>query len=173
MNKNQHMEDILEKRSLKENPFSVPKGYFETMQQEVMDKISGIPVTEMYAQTQDDEPVTWLTYIKPALALVSVFAIVFGMGYGVMKLTGTSQHDTPDMQLQADSTPAEMILETTGTELTEEEVISIIGNSLDELISQDDTDSIVEIMQSEINGEEIEQYLIDCRITSTALALLE
>lgn len=167
------MEDILGKSSLKENPFGVPKDYFETMQQEVMEKISCNPVAPVYNE-EESEPSTLLTYLKPAIGLAAVFAIVFGMGYGVMSLTGISKDDTPAPTLQADSTPTEIVTGTAGTELTEEEVISIIGYSIEELFAQENsTGSMAEIMPSEINKEEIEQYLIDSRVTATALALLE
>ncbi len=172
MKEKKDMEDILGQSSLKENPFGTPNGYFETMQQEVMEKISRIPVAAPYDE-QTAEPVTLLTYLKPALGLAAVFAIIFGMGYGVMSLTGVSKDDAAAKQLQAGSIPAEMHLESTGTELTEEDVISIMGNSLEELFAQENTDSPTEVMQTEINKEEIEQYLIDSRVTTTVLALLE
>ncbi len=173
MNNKQNMEDILGKSPLKENPFGVPKGYFGTMQREVMEKISSVPVAPVYNE-EEAAPATLFTYLKPAIGLAAVFAIVFGMGYGVMSLTGVSKDDVPAPTLQADSYAAETVAVNSGTELTEEEVISIIGDSIEELFAQDNsTDSIVEIMQSEINEEEIEQYLIDSRVTTTALALLE
>lgn len=173
MKEKKDMEDILGRSSLKENPFGVPKGYFETMQQEVIEKISAIPVMEQEYEEPVSQPVTFFTYLKPAIGLAAVFAIVFGMGYGVMKLTGTSQSESLDLNLQADITPDEIVVENTGTELTEEEVVSIMGNSLEDLFAQENTDSSTEIMQTEINKEEIEQYLIDSRVTTTVLALLE
>ena len=166
------MEDILKRSPLKENPFGVPKDYFETMRQEVMETISQIPVAAPYSE-EKAEPATLLTYLKLALGLAAVFAIVFGMGYGVMALTGVSGEGISSVELQAKSSPAEMIQENTGTELTEEEVISIIGSSIEELFAQESTDSQTDIAPVAINGETIEQYLIDNRVTTTALALLE
>lgn len=161
------------KDKLKENPFGVPEGYFETMQQEVMEKISAIPVARPYDE-ETAEPATLLTYLKPAIGLAAVFAIIFGMGYGVMALTGVSKDDgIQTAQLQADIAPSEITMESTGTELTEEEVISIIGDSIDELFVLDNTDPATDILQIEVNEEEIEQYLIDTRVTTAALAFLE
>ena len=46
MKANKEPEDILDRSSLKENPFGVPQGYFENMQQEVMDKIAATAVAD-------------------------------------------------------------------------------------------------------------------------------
>lgn len=159
-------EDILGKEKLKENPFGVPQGYFESVRQEVMEKISSSPA---YVP-EKAEPATFFTYFKPAFALAAVFAIVFGIGYGAMYITGVVQ--AGETQLQADYTEAGSS-EFTGTELTEDELISIIGNTLDNLYAQENSDTAIEIIELEINKEEIEQYLIDTRISSVALALLE
>lgn len=172
MNKKQDMEDILSRSSLKENPFGVPEGYFESMQQEILEKISAVPVNVPEMGEPESEPVTLFTYLKPAIALASVFAIVFGIGYGTMKLTGAGNSgDVP--LLQADSTPVESVAETDGTELTEEDFLTIIGDSYEELFAREQTDSYVEILPVEINVEEIEQYLIDSRVTTTILASVE
>lgn len=158
--------DILEDRKLKENPFGVPQGYFESMRQEVMGKISATPVYD----SQKAEPATFMTYFKPAFALAAVFAIVFGMGYGAMYITGTVQ-DT-DHQLQAQQIESSDI-EEDSMEITEDELISIIGNTLENLYAQESTESTIDIVEPEINKDEIEQYLIDTRISTIALALLE
>lgn len=158
--------DILEDRKLKENPFGVPQGYFESMRQEVMGKISATPVYD----SQKAEPATFMTYFKPAFALAAVFAIVFGMGYGAMYITGAVQ-DT-DHHLQAQQIESSDI-EEDSMEITEDELISIIGNTLENLYAQESTESTIDIVEPEINKDEIEQYLIDTRISTIALALLE
>ena len=158
--------DILEDRKLKENPFGVPQGYFESMRQEVMEKISATPV---YVP-EKEEPATFMTYFKPAFALAAVFAIVFGMGYGAMYITGTVQ-DT-DHQLQAQQIESSVI-EEDSMEITEDELISIIGDTLENLYAQESSESTIDIVEPEINKDEIEQYLIDTRISTIALALLE
>lgn len=158
--------DILEDRKLKENPFGVPQGYFESMRQEVMGKISATPVYD----SQKAEPATFMTYFKPAFALAAVFAIVFGMGYGAMHITGTVQ-DT-DHQLQAQQIESSVI-EEDSMEITEDELISIIGDTLENLYAQESSESTIDIVEPEINKDEIEQYLIDTRISTIALALLE
>ena len=158
--------DILEEKKLKENPFGVPQGYFESMRQEVMEKISATPV---YVP-EKEEPATFMTYFKPAFALAAVFAIVFGMGYGAMYMTGTVQDE--ETQLQAQQTLEENAT-FAGTEISEDELIYLIGDTLENLYAQESSDASIDIVEPEINKEEIEQYLIDTRISTIALALLE
>lgn len=158
--------DILEKERLKENPFGTPQGYFESMRQEVMEKISATPV---YVP-EKEEPATFMTYFKPAFALAAVFAIVFGMGYGAMYMTGTVQDE--ETQLQAQQTLEENAT-FSGTEISEDELIYLIGDTLENLYAQESSDASIDIVEPEINKEEIEQYLIDTRISTIALALLE
>lgn len=158
--------DILEKERLKENPFGTPQGYFESMRQEVMEKISATPV---YIP-EKEEPATFMTYFKPAFALAAVFAIVFGMGYGAMYMTGTVQDE--ETQLQAQQTLEENAT-FAGTEISEDELIYLIGDTLENLYAQESSDASIDIVEPEINKEEIEQYLIDTRISTIALALLE
>lgn len=158
--------DILEEKKLKENPFGVPQGYFESMRQEVMEKISATPV---YVP-EKEEPATFMTYFKPAFALAAVFAIVFGMGYGAMYITGTAQDE--ETQLQAQQTLEENAT-FARTEISEDELIYLIGDTLENLYAQESSDASIDIVEPEINKEEIEQYLIDTRISTIALALLE
>lgn len=158
--------DILEKERLKENPFGTPQGYFESMRQEVMEKISATPV---YVP-EKEEPATFMTYFKPAFALAAVFAIVFGMGYGAMYMTGTVQDE--ETQLQAQQTLEENAT-FAGTEISEDELIYLIGDTLENLYAQESSDASIDIVEPEINKEEIEQYLIDTRISTIALALLK
>ena len=158
--------DILEKERLKENPFGTPQGYFESMRQEVMEKISATPVFV----PEKEEPATFMTYFKPAFALAAVFAIVFGMGYGAMYMTGTVQDE--ETQLQAQQTLEENAT-FAGTEISEDELIYLIGDTLENLYAQESSDASIDIVEPEINKEEIEQYLIDTRISTIALALLE
>lgn len=165
MKEKKDIEDILMKESLKGNPFGVPQGYFDSMKEEVMAKVSAAPV---YVE-QKAEPATFLTYFKPAFALALMFGLIFGIGYGALYITGATQNEGDS--LQADSAATETVY--TGTELTEDELISIIGDTLENLYAQESTEAAVEIAEPEINSEEIEQYLIDTRVSTIALALLE
>ncbi|MCK9304047.1 MAG: hypothetical protein PHP30_09875 [Bacteroidales bacterium] len=65
----------IEQPGLKSNPYSVPDGYFDNLQNSVSERIS--------AGKRENGV---LRILKPQLALVSVFAFVFLLGYGVFKL---------------------------------------------------------------------------------------
>ena len=80
--------DILQRDYLKENPFSVPQGYFAAVEDAVHQKI------------HKEEKVNPLaSFFKTTVALASVFGIVFGLGYGAMYLTDTL--DTTSTEIPA------------------------------------------------------------------------
>ena len=161
MKEKNNTEDILGRSSLKENPFGVPAGYFAAMQEEVMQKIS--PTAAMEPQEEAPAaPATFITYFKPALSLAAVFAIVFGMGWSVMKVTEIFAPEVP-------------LAQTEETPLTdEEEIISILNINVDDIYvagaPADDEDLPFD---TTLNKEVIEQYLIDSGYPLTAIAILE
>ena len=154
-------EDILSRSSLKENPFGVPSGYFAAMQEEVMQKISSGNAMETEEEPQA-APATFITYFKPALSLAAVFAIVFGMGWSVMKVT----------EIYAPETELAKIDETPLTE--EEEIISILDITLEDIYMAGNTAAEEDAQPTiTLNKEVIEQYLIDSGYPLTAIATLE
>ena len=157
-------DDILHNSSLKENPFGVPAGYFSTMQQEVMEKISAT------AHQQEEEaaaatPATFMTYFKPALSLASVFGIVIGMGYGAMKLT-----DIIGNRNATAETPAQIADNTQSQEMQDAYMASVLDITIEDLFSATDA---IEVISPEIDNETIEQYLIDTGVSASSIALLE
>jgi hypothetical protein len=65
----------IEQPHFKENPYSVPEGYFSSLQDVISDRIS----------QKDSKAGSW-RLIKPQLAVISTLAFVFLIGYGAMKL---------------------------------------------------------------------------------------
>lgn len=164
MKTNKEPEDILGRDVLKNNPFGVPEGYFRDMKQEVMDKIAATRIAE--ENLAPAEPATLFTYLKPALSLAAVFAMVFGIGYGAMKLTGTYSKDT--------ALPETVISETLSepqTDLSEDEMFSILDICEEDLFAVQEGDN--EEIPLQINNEEIEEYLIENRISAIHIAMLE
>ena len=161
MKEKNNTEDILGRSSLKENPFGVPAGYFAAMQEEVMQKIS--PTAAMEPQEEAPAaPTTFITYFKPALSLAAVFAIVFGMGWSVMKVT----------EIYAPETELAKTEETPLTE--EEEIISILDISIEDIYMAGTTVTEEDAPASTtLNKDVIEQYLIDSGYPLTAIATLE
>lgn len=168
MKENKKTEDILSRKELKENPFGVPAGYFQMLEGDVMQKIRKEGLLSQGEVEQTPAPALgFLNILKPALSLAAVFAIIFGLGYGAMSLTDTldkSQEGQTEMV-------AEQSLDlSSGTELSEEEISTIIGNDIEELISGErDTVGV----GSQLDEEMIEQYLIDTRVSSSILASLD
>ncbi len=90
-------DSLLANPHLKENPFTVPGGYFESVvaQWTVAKKAGEVSQTLPEAKKTNR---LW-TFIKPSLSLAAGFALLFGLGYGTMKLTRTqrlTEEDTPD-----------------------------------------------------------------------------
>jgi methyltransferase-like protein len=75
--------DILQNANLKENPFSVPQGYFSSVEEAVHQKIH-----------KEEKVNPLVSFFKTSIALASVFGIVFGLGYGAMYLTDTLDSNT-------------------------------------------------------------------------------
>lgn len=72
---------------LKENPYTVPPGYFNSLQNAVSEKIS----------SETSKPGIW-SVVKPQLGLASAFAVIFLMGYVAISLF------SPDVTVNADKT---------------------------------------------------------------------
>ena len=168
MNNKKEMDDILQRSSLKENPFGTPKGYFEAMQQEVLEKISAIPVAPEYDEEQVQEPATFKTYFVPAFSLAAMFGIIFGLGWGVMKLTGTGEGSgLPEQAVLSENVEE---FEVPETELSEDDMMNILHISIEDLIAAQNAEFEIEV---QIDDQEIEEYLIENRVSTSYLALLE
>ena len=168
MNNKKEMDDILQRSSLKENPFGTPKGYFETMQQEVLEKISAMPAAPEYDEVQEQEPATFKTYFVPAFSLAAMFGIIFGLGYGAMKLTGTGEGSgLPEQAVLSENVEE---FEVPETELSEDDMMNILHVSIEDLIAAQNAEFEIEV---QIDNREIEEYLIENRVPTSQLALLE
>lgn len=74
MKNRKEIEDVLQKKF----PYKVPDGYFSALEDELAKKIKA---------KEDYENNSLLTKLKPAFAMVATFAIILGLGYGVMTAT--------------------------------------------------------------------------------------
>ena len=77
---------------LRENPYTVPQGYFNSLQDAVSEKIS----------SEKKQPGTW-SVVKPQLALVSSFAVIFLMGYIAVRLFTPSVTVNSEKNISAES----------------------------------------------------------------------
>ena len=79
------IKDIDRDRIMADNPFRVPEGYLDSFEDRLMARIAAEEAEA--SQTRRPHPV-W-RILKPALTLAAMFALIFGMGYGVLSLTHT------------------------------------------------------------------------------------
>jgi len=77
---------------LRENPYTVPQGYFSSLQDAVSEKIS----------SEKKQPGMW-SVVKPQLALVSTFAVIFLMGYIAVQLFTPSVTVNSEKNISAES----------------------------------------------------------------------
>lgn len=74
----------IEDKSLKINPYTVPDGYFGSLEGKIMERIGGCGAEG----SGHGVPGVWERFFKPALGMALSFALVFAIGFGIMKLTG-------------------------------------------------------------------------------------
>lgn len=133
---NEPIDDLLSRRRDAEQPFRVPEGYFDALEDRVMARIAMEEAPEMGRRR------VW-TVIKPALALAATFALIFGMGYGVLSLTQTLKrgNGTPEAPGYATTveewiTPAslinyyEMDAQPVEEEIDEETLVNYLASEL-------------------------------------------
>lgn len=153
--------DILKESTLKKNPFSVPDGYFMQVQSSVMSKISASQEPEQQKQKANNI----FNIIRPAIAMAACFALIFGLGYGVMHITDTADYKNPNSAITAENTSSEV-----STDI--DVIIAFIGNMGTESIAHADTAKIKE-PENNLSKSQVEQYLINSGISTTTLASLE
>lgn len=71
--------NILDDKSLKENPFSMPEGYLSSLEESVLSKI--------HTPSQESKFMRIWNASKASVALAASFLILLGIGYGILSLT--------------------------------------------------------------------------------------
>ena len=103
--------NILDDPKFKTRQFSVPEGYFESVEARVHDRI----------EASQRRP-SLVAILRPAVLMACMFLIIGGIGYGTLKLTGTlEERDHITEQLEAN-------LE--GLEFTDEEAATFLETEL-------------------------------------------
>jgi hypothetical protein len=144
--------DILENRHLKEDPFILPDNYFDSLENSIRGKI---------AAEQESHKGIW-NMLKPAIGLAASFALILGIGYGFMRLTGslekTEQTRTATNKESAKDTSV----------ISEEEVLK-------KVLYENGYEATTTIMEQPAapTGDEIEEYLINSDISTTSLVAME
>jgi hypothetical protein len=71
--------DILQREEFRQNPFTVPEGYFASLEDSLRDKVFAA----------EKKPAAFVGILKPALMMACSFAVIFGLGYGILSMTGS------------------------------------------------------------------------------------
>ena len=100
---NERIDDFLSRRPDAESPLRIPEGYFDALEDRVMARIAD-EKAPLRGKTR-----VW-SILKPALSLAAMFAIVFGMGYGVLSLTHTLDGDSAGSEIPAYATAEEELI---------------------------------------------------------------
>lgn len=154
--------DILENARLKANPFTLPEGYFRDVEDRLQDAI--------HNPGKEESPT--LSSLRTTLAMVAMFALVFGLAYGIFSITGTGNNPAmEETAITSDGTLATTGSETGKEAMSDEELLQYYG-SYDAYSAE--TLEAINVVPHTINKDEIEQYLIDSNVPSLmVLAALE
>ena len=128
--------DILSSCAGSGNPFKTPEAYFEGLEDRLLSRIAA----EEQPATPARHP-AW-RIIKPALTLAAMFAVIFGMGYGVLSLTRTLGHGDVSIDVAGYATAEEEMIRPASlinyyqsnlaeeTELDEETIVNYLATEL-------------------------------------------
>ncbi len=163
-NESINRDDILSSPHLKENPFKLPEGYFSSLEEKISARIkdeANLEVKEIREEKREFEkifseknrkPVTFLHHFKSLAGMAAMFALIFGLGYGVMTLTNT-------VDGVGNETISDSQLEDYGEPITDDEFSTYIGSYFgydSELL-----DDEIEVVEPTLEQEAIEDYLIN------------
>lgn len=104
--------------------YTLPEDYFSRMEDKVRERIHA---AENKSSLRDAKP--GFGVIKPALLLVCMFLIIFGIGYGTMALTGTLGYEKPSA-LVADSGIENQDGPDDETDIDEDEYIGYLSSTM-------------------------------------------
>ena len=151
--------EFLELMKESSNPFKVPEGYLEGVEDLIMSKIG---VSEAGADAAGsavaEEPRGWRAVVKPIIYMAAMFGVIFGMGYGVMALTHTSERLPAAVVGSGESRIAEVdngFLDASFIEFLD--VASLDSDSASQEPLSDD--EIVSYLTNELSINELASYL--------------
>ena len=126
--------NILEQDSLKRTPFTVPEGYFDTVEDRVRQRI---------AQPAKASSRLW-TVLKPGIAVAAMFLIIFGIGYATLSLTGT-----------LGSGRSARMLADADTETT------LVEENLNEIIEEMPDDELMQYLSDNVSWADLQSFIAE------------
>lgn len=125
--------NILEQEALKQSPFTVPEGYFATVEDRVRERIAAPARTSRL----------WMV-LKPAITVAAMFLIIFGIGYATLSLTGTLNSGR-QAQMLADA----------DTE------ISVVEAGLNDAIEEIPDDELMEYISDTVSWADLQTFIAE------------
>lgn len=125
--------NILEQEALKQSPFTVPEGYFVTVEDRVRERIAAPARTSRL----------WMV-LKPAITVAAMFLIIFGIGYATLSLTGTLNSGR-QAQMLADA----------DTE------ISVVEAGLNDAIEEIPDDELMEYISDTVSWADLQTFIAE------------
>ena len=124
--------NILDQESLRKAPFTVPEGYFATVEDRVRERV---------AKPAKASPL-WRV-LKPGIAVAAMFLIIFGIGYATLSLTGTLDSGRAQRLADADAE------------------ISVVEADLNEKIEELPDDDLMQYLSETISLTDLQLFLAD------------
>lgn len=125
--------NMLEQDSLKQSPFTVPEGYFGSVEDRVRERIAKPAKSSRL----------W-TVLKPGIAVAAMFLIIFGLGYATLSLTGTLGSGRLN-QMLADADPE----------------ISVVEADLNEVIQELPDDELMQYLSETVSLTDLQLFLAE------------
>ena len=136
-------------RDMKDNPFTVPDGYFSTVEDRVRSRLEAPPSSFGL----------FVMRVKPALMLTLMFGIIAGIGYVASRITGLLYTDPvesgdPIMAMIEEGWIESSFIYAYSDEIDVEEALS---NSLENTVTMDE--ELSEEIESSLTEEDLVRYL--------------
>lgn len=142
-----HREDPLASPELRQNPFSAPAGYMDSLEERIMQRISGqqesLTQQEISSQQQgfgqqhvsaQQHGLGFRALLKPAIGFAASFALLFSLGYGIISLTRFLEKTPQKIALQMRDTTISSPIENNVANQTNEEAAESIDAAEEYLI---------------------------------------
>ncbi len=138
-----HREDPLASPELRQNPFSAPAGYMDSLEERIMQRIGNLAPQESLAQQHDSSQqqdsaqqhgLGLRALLKPAIGFAASFALLFSLGYGIISLTKFLENTPQKIALQMRDTTLSSPIENNVANQTNEEAAESIDAAEEYLI---------------------------------------
>lgn len=127
--KEMNKENILEREEMKKIPFDAPQGYFDSLEERLRERT--------FQTDEGKKRGSWTRVLRAAFTLAASFLLVFGMGWGVMKLTNHSQNKIAANTESLLTEDGNMMIDSLLNRYGAIEVVNVYENSLAQEYTED------------------------------------